>query len=120
MHLNLGGDLQNALLTEGMPNKRAHAALVNVYLKTAMDEYLANNRPSRNLTVSPAIGGLLKEASGLDNDAYVIWVATVAAELVLDPKKYASDGYVIPWDGISLPFLLRVWEKGDPTIESTT
>ena len=113
MHLKFGGELANALLNENLPNQRAHAALVNVHLKQAMDQYLATNNNSGLMTVNPAISGLLNAASSLDNGAYAEWVATVAGELVRDPKRYSEQGYTIPWKDISEPFLIRVWKKGD-------
>ena len=118
MHLVFLGALDNALLNGSMPNKRAHAALVNVYLKQAMDTYLGNNTGNDSLVVSPGIGTLLREARGIDPEAYTEWVATVAAELVLDPAGYSRNGYTVPWESVSQPFLVRVWQKDDDIAHS--
>ena len=113
MHLEFSGVLHESLINANMPNKRAHAALVNVHLKSALDAYMANGSTTNGLMVSPVIHGLLREANGLDPVAYAEWVATVSGELVLEPKKYAEKGYTVPWEGVSQPFLIKVWQKDD-------
>ncbi len=114
MHLKFGGQLKVALLIgESLPNKRAHAALVNAWLKPAMDNY-TNNGDNESLTVTPEIFNFLKEARGLRPRNYHIWVSTVAGELVTDPERYAEEGYTVPWNGISDTFLEGVWTANDP------
>ena len=113
MHLKFGAELALALLNRNLPNKRAHAALVNLYLKQAMDHYLSTNINSGLMSVTPAISGLLNQAAAMDSNSYMEWVATMAGELVTDPDQYVQHGYTVPWEGISEPFLVRVWKQGD-------
>lgn len=113
MRLEFGGALKDAVLNKNLPNKRAHAALVNVYLKAATDSYMTSNQRSGHLNVTPPIAGLLREATGLDPAAYEEWIATVSAEILMNPEEHAQKGYVVPWDGVTQHFLQRVWEKGD-------
>ena len=117
MHIKFDGTLKSVLLANAPPNQRAHAALVNSYLKPAMDEYLASGS-SPLLTVTPGIHGLLNEARGLHDSRYQMWVAVIAGELVLDPQAYAENGYTVPWREVSAPFLRGAWTVNDP--ESAT
>ena len=113
LHLKFEGPLKNTLILEGLQNERVHAALLNVWLQRQMNYYI-DNTVTNELTVSANVSALVKEARDLDPEGYHIWVATVASELVLDCAKYAEDGYTIPWEGVSEPFLRSVWQKGDP------
>ncbi len=78
-----------------------------------MDHYL-DEAVTNQLAISPNVSALLKEARGLDGQGYLVWVATVASELILHPAGYAENGYMVPWEDVSEPFLRRVWQKGDP------
>ena len=119
MHIKFDGMLRSALAATLLPNKRAHAALVNSYLKPAMDEYLESGA-SPLLTVTPAIHGLLNEARGLSDRRYQLWVATIAGELVLDPQKYMENGYTVPWGDVGAPFLQSAWRVDDPESDTNS
>ena len=94
MHLMFDGQIKNALLNGTILNKPAHAALINVPLKQSMDASIIGQRS--DLTVTPAIHGMVKEAEAQGKEAYEVWVAQIAGELVHKPQYYAEHGFTVP------------------------
>ena len=118
MHLMFSGQLKHTLLNGIMLNKPAHAALINVPLKQSMDASIIGQQS--DLTVTPAIHGMVNEAQARGKEAYEIWVAQIAGELVHKPEHYAEHGFTVPWEEISQPFLKSIWTKDDPDPISAT
>ena len=113
MHIKFDGEIKEALVRKGMPDQASHAAHVGSVLKPAMDQYVVGGK-TPFLIIPLSVRGTLSEARKADSAAYDVWVATIAAELVKHPDKYAEQGYTVPWKEVTEPWIKKMWTSDEP------